>query len=260
MDQLWTGWWVLWRTGACLSASPITSGRGIPVRVRLMVTLAVVWAMIPVAQRLPIPSMTSGWIEISLLTARETLIGLLLGFSSRFAIFAAQGAGHLISNEMGLQSAQIFSPGSGEPSSEPSVMLEFLAQLIMFGGGFYDRWLLAFAESFQLLPMVSIGTTDASGLLNWMGGMTAATLLLSVKLAMPVIAGGFLLNVALLLLGRALPQLPVFQDSFLFRAVIGLYLFGASLHLAALHLSARAQRLPGDLLDAAGLLRVIPGN
>jgi flagellar biosynthesis protein FliR len=139
-------------------------------------------------------------------------------------------------------------------------MLEFLAQLIMFGGGFYDRWLLAFAESFQLLPIVSTGMTDASGLLNWIGGMTAATLLLSVKLAMPVIAGGFLLNVALLLLGKALPQLPVFQDSFLFRAVIGLFLFGASLHLAALHLSARAQRLPGDLLDAAGLLRVIPGN
>jgi flagellar biosynthesis protein FliR len=108
--------------------------------------------------------------------------------------------------------------------------------------------------------MVSTGSVDASGLLNWIGGMTAATLLLSIKLAMPVIAGGFLLNVALLLLGRALPQLPVFQDSFLFRAVIGLFLFGASLHLAALHLSARAQRLPGDLLDAAGLLRMIPGN
>ena len=101
-------------------------------RVRLMVTVAVVWAMIPVAQRLPVPSMTSGWLEISLLTARETIIGLILGFSSRFAVFAAQGAGHLISNEMGLQSAQIFSPGSGEPSSEPSVMLEFLAHLPRF--------------------------------------------------------------------------------------------------------------------------------
>ena len=95
-------------------------------------------------------------------------------------------------------------------------------------------------------------------MLNWIGSMTAATLLLSVKLAMPVIAGGFLLNVALLLLGRALPQLPVFQDSFLFRAVIGLFLFGGSLHLAALHLGGRSQRLPGDLLDAAALLRSLP--
>jgi len=255
VDALWTGWWVLWRTGACLSASPLTSGRGIPVRVRLMVTLAVAWAMIPVAQRMPIPPMTSGWLEVSLLTARETLIGLVLGFSSRFAVFAAQGAGQLISNEMGLQSAQIFSPGSGEISNEPSVMLEFLAQAIMFGGGFYDRWLQAFAESYHLLPMVSAGATDGAGMLNWIGSMTAATLLLSVKLAMPVIAGGFLLNVALLLLGRALPQLPVFQDSFLFRAVIGLFLFGGSLHLAALHLGGRSQRLPGDLLDAAALLR-----
>ena len=106
-----------------------------------MVTLAVAWAMIPVAQRMAIPPMSSGWFEVSLLTARETMIGLILGFSSRFAVFAAQGAGQLISNEMGLQSAQIFSPGSGEISNEPSVMLEFLAQAIMFGGGFYDRTL-----------------------------------------------------------------------------------------------------------------------
>jgi flagellar biosynthetic protein FlhB len=77
---------------------------------------------------------------------------------------------------------------------------------------------------------------------------------------MPVVAGGgFLLNVALLLLGRALPQLPVFQDSFLFRAVIGLFLFGGSLHLAALHLGGRSQRLPGDLLDAAALLEIASG-
>jgi flagellar biosynthesis protein FliR len=225
-----------------------------------MVTLAVAWAMIPVAQRMAIPPMSSGWFEVSLLTARETVIGLILGFSSRFAVFAAQAAGQLISNEMGLQSAQIFSPGSGEISNEPSVMLEFLAQAIMFGGGFYDRWLQAFAESYHLLPMVSPGAVDGAGMLNWIGSMTSGTLLLSVKLAMPVIAGGFLLNVALLLLGRALPQLPVFQDSFLFRAVIGLFLFGGSLHLAALHLSGRSQRLPSDLLDAAALLRVIPVN
>jgi flagellar biosynthesis protein FliR len=93
VDQLWTGWWVLWRTGACLSASPLTSGRGIPTRVRLMVTLAVAWAMIPVAQRMAIPPMSSGWFEVSLLTARETMIGLILGFSSRFAVdFQRDGA------------------------------------------------------------------------------------------------------------------------------------------------------------------------
>lgn len=260
MEQLWTGWWVLWRTGACLSASPLTSGRGIPSRVRILVTLAVAWAMVPVASRLPVPPINTGWLEISMLTARETLVGLVLGYSARFAVFAAQGAGQMISNEMGLQSAQLFSPGSGEVSSEPSVMLEFLAQLVMFGGGFYDRWLEAFAESFRVLPLVPSIGTDASGLLNWIGTMTAGTLLLSIKLAMPVIAGGFLLNVALLLLGRALPQLPVFQDSFLFRAAAGLFLFGASLHLAALHLGARSHRLPGDLLDAAGLLRGLPAN
>jgi flagellar biosynthesis protein FliR len=72
---------------------------------------------------------------------------------------------------------------------------------------------------------------------------------------MPVIAGGFLLNVTLLLLGRALPQLPVFQDSFLFRSVVGLFLFGAGFHLFASHLNARAAAMPADLTSTVRVLR-----
>ena len=255
MEELWSWWWVLWRTGACLSVSPLIAGVRMPGRVRLMAVLVLAWAMVPVARAGGMPPMEGGWLEIALLTARETLVGLTLGFASRFIVFAAQVAGQLISSEMGLQSGQILSPGSGESSNEAGIILEFLAVLVVFGLQLHQAWFLAFADTYRLLPINGTASVSDQGFLILFGRLASECLGLSVRLAMPVIAGGFLLNVTLLLLGRALPQLPVFQDSFLFRSVVGLFLFGAGFHLFASHLNARAAAMPGDLTATVRVLR-----
>lgn len=255
MEELWSWWWVLWRTGACLSVSPLIAGVRMPSRVRLMAVVVLAWAMVPVARTGGMPPMEGGWLEISLLTARETLVGLTLGFSSRFIVFAAQAAGQLISSEMGLQSAQILSPGTGETSNEAGIILEFLAVLMLFGLHLHQAWFLAFADTYRILPITGAASVSDQGFLMLFGSLVSDCLGLAVRLAMPVIAGGFLLNVTLLLLGRALPQLPVFQDSFLFRSVVGLFLFGAGFHLFASHLNARAAAMPADLTSTVRVLR-----
>lgn len=258
MEELWSWWWVLWRAAGCLTVAPLIGGIRMPGRVRLMAILVLSWAMVPVAGTGGIPPMGGGWLELSLLTARETLVGLVLGFSSRFLVFAAQSAGHWISSEMGLQAGQILSPGSGESSNEAGILLEFLALLVLFGFQLHHAWFRAFAETYRVLPIVAPTSISDEGLLALFMRLSTESLGLSVRLAMPVIAGGFLLNVTLLLLGRALPQLPVFQDSFMFRAVVGLFLFGASLHLFASHLNSRGTAMPGDLVSAARVMRATP--
>jgi flagellar biosynthetic protein FliR len=257
MDDLWSWWWVLWRSAACLSVAPLIGGIRMPGRVRLMAILVLSWAMVPVARSGGIPPMMGGWLEIFLLTVRETLVGLTLGFASRFVVFAAQMAGQWVSSEMGLQSGQILSPGSGESSNEASIALEFLAILVLFTFQLHHAWIRAFAETYRVLPITGDFGIANDGLLLLFTGLAGDCLGLSVRLAMPVMAGGFLLTVTLLLLGRALPQLPVFQDSFLFRAVVGLFLFGASLHLMASHLNSRAVTMPEDLISTARVLRAV---
>lgn len=220
-----------------------------------MATLVLAWAMISVVRPDEVPPMNIGWLEIVFVTIRETLVGLLLGFTSRFIIFSTQMAGQWISAEMGLQSGQMLSPGTGETSNETGVVLEFLAMLVLFTFQLHHGWLKAFAETYRILPIVASSSSGNEGLLILFGKLVSGGFVVSVKLAMPVIAGGFLLNVTLLLLGRALPQLPVFQDSFLFRAVVGLFLFGASLHLIASHLNSRAERIPDDVTATVRMLR-----
>lgn len=244
MQEVWTWWWVLWRTSAWLSVLPLFSASSIPVRIRLVVALALSWALVPGIQPGDVPPGSIGWLELVGRVIRETGIGLALGYSCRFLVFAAQLAGHLVATEMGLQAGQVFTPATGESSTPPGVLLEFLALLLVFALDIHHQWITAFVQGFHGLPVAAPMDLPGQPLLEFFLGAVHDFFHLAVQLAIPVIAAGFLMNVALLLLARALPQLPVFSESFAYRIIIGLFLFGASLHVAAAHLMNAAGRTP----------------
>ena len=248
MQEVWTWWWVVWRTSAWLSVLPVFSASSVPVRIRLIVALALSWALVPGIQPGDVPPGSIGWLEIVGRVIRETGIGLVLGYSCRFLVFAAQLAGYLIATEMGLQSGQMFAPASGESSTSPGVLLEFLALLLVFALDIHHQWITAFVQGFHWLPIAAPMGLPGQPLLDYFLAAVHEFLHLAVRLAMPVIAAGFLMNAALLLLARALPQLPVFSESFAYRIIIGLFLFGASLNVAAAHLMNAAGRTPFRLL------------
>jgi flagellar biosynthetic protein FliR len=73
-------------------------------------------------------------------------------------------------------------------------------------------------------------------------------------MAAPMIATSFLLNLIMAVLGRAVPQMNVFTESFAFRALAGLTVFGLTLNLMAQHIMNFLRRLPEDVLRVAQLL------
>jgi flagellar biosynthesis protein FliR len=56
------------------------------------------------------------------------------------------------------------------------------------------------------------------------------------------------------MLGRAVPQMNVFAESFGFRIVGGLIVFGFTLDLTAQHVTNYLERLPDDLLAVAQMM------
>jgi flagellar biosynthesis protein FliR len=67
-------------------------------------------------------------------------------------------------------------------------------------------------------------------------------------------AVSFLINVIFATLGRAVQQVNVFTESFAFRSLAGLAVFGLSLNLMAQHIANYLRRLPEDMLRVAQLL------
>ena len=72
--------------------------------------------------------------------------------------------------------------------------------------------------------------------------------------AAPLIAVSFIITLVFSMLGRAVPQMNVFTESFAFRSLAGLAVFGLTLHLMAQHIMNYLQRLPEDVLRVAQLI------
>ena len=83
---------------------------------------------------------------------------------------------------------------------------------------------------------------------------TGGIFVIAVQLAAPMIAVSFFITLVFSVLGRAVPQMNVFSESFAFRTFAGLTVFGLTLNLMAQHITNYLNRLPEDVLRVAQLL------
>jgi flagellar biosynthetic protein FliR len=67
-------------------------------------------------------------------------------------------------------------------------------------------------------------------------------------------AVSFIVTLVFSVLGRAVPQMNVFFESFTVRTLAGLSVFGLTLQLMSEHISNYLRRLPEDMLNVAQML------
>ena len=77
---------------------------------------------------------------------------------------------------------------------------------------------------------------------------------IALQLAAPVMAVSFIVSLVFSVLGRAVPQMNVFHESFTIRTLAGLSVFGVTLQLMAAHIDNYLRRLPEDVFSVAQLL------
>jgi len=114
--------------------------------------------------------------------------------------------------------------------------------------------LLGFERTYTVSP---IGGAHLSGeLFETVVKHTSTIFVIAVQISAPVIAVSFVILLVFSILSRAVPQMNVFSESFLFRIVGGLIVFGFTLQLAAQHVLNGLHRLPDDLLVVGQLLGI----
>ena len=183
---------------------------------------------------------------------QEVSVGLLLGFVARLIFFTVELSGNLIATEMGLNMAVVLDPVSGQSEQMPSTMLSLLATLVMLTLNLHHWMLLGFVRTYAVLPVGAAHLSAA--LFELLVARTGDIFLVALQIAAPVMAVSFVVTVVFALLGRAVPQMNVFSESFGFRIVAGLVVFGFTLQIAAQYVQNYLDRLPNDLLAVAHLL------
>jgi flagellar biosynthetic protein FliR len=186
------------------------------------------------------------------LMALEVAVGLVLGFVARLLFFATDLAGSIAAAEMGLNMASAFNPMTEKQVEAPGLMLYYLAGVLFLSLDLHHWLLVGFQRTYYLLPIGGIHLRES--FLKDMLGFTGNIFTLALQMAAPLVAISFLVSLVFAVLSRAVPQMNVFSESFAFRALVGLAIFGLTLHLMAEHIMNFLRRLPEDFLRVAQAL------
>ncbi len=217
---------VLVRMSGLLLSMPILGATTIPVQARIGFVAITSYIVFSVAKLPPVDTgIPMG--RFTFMLMGELAIGLTIGYASQLIFSAVQFAGQLIGFQIGFGIVNVLDPTT---NSEVSITSQFwnIVALLVFLAINGHHWLIAAAaKSFDLIPV--LGFTPHAGLVDLITTLTADVFVLAIKLAAPVMATMLLLNVALGLIARTVPQMNVFIVGFPVQIALGLFMIGVGL-------------------------------
>jgi flagellar biosynthesis protein FliR len=238
------------RAGAFLTILPIFTMLNVPVQMRIVLAALLAVLVAPTLPPFPITGLSLfGWVG---LIVREIGCGLLIGFVTRMVFFASDFAGQLISNEMGLSLASVFDPVNARPTQAPGMVMMLLTSVMMMSLDMHHWLLTGFRHTYTLVPIGGAGLSEA--LFTNILDHTSRVFVVGLQIAGPLIAASFLALILLGFLGRLVPQMNVFAESFTVRIGCGLLVFALTLQITAQHILNGLHRLPQDMMRVAQFL------
>ncbi|HHN73651.1 MAG TPA: type III secretion protein [Acidobacteria bacterium] len=236
------------RALAFVSIAPLVGGTAVPARVRVAFAVMLVLLLAPVV---PAPDPSVGLVRLVL---TESLVGFMLGFAGRMVIDAALYAGGVASYSSGLAIANQLDPITQLNLPMLGVLYRLLGILTFLAIGGHRQFVAVLARSYTLLP---VGTANLEG--PWVASavsLTGRMIVLGVRLAAPVIVSGLLVDTALMLVARAVPQMHILVVGAPIRLGFGLLAVGLSLQIL---LPLIVESIDGSMTDAGALLRALGG-
>jgi len=194
------------RTVAFVVILPFWGWRGLPGVIRLYFAFVLAVALLFSWQGQITPP--GHGLALLLLLGKEVLTGLILGFLVYLFLAAFLMAGQFMDHQAGLMMAGTFDPLFGGQVTMLGQLFYFLAVVFYFSINGHHLLFLSFRESFTVIPLT--GPFVAAPVI-WQYIKTCSTMfLLAFQIAAPVIIVLWLLDIALGLLSKAVPQIHVF--------------------------------------------------
>lgn len=242
------------RISGFLMAAPFFGQTSFPVRTRVLLAALLAYAFGGLLAQSPLPPHATTALGFTAAAIVEALTGLLLGFGAQFIFWAVQFAGEIMGFQMALGMAQVFNPVQGETSNPLGrfLTLTFLLIFIVIGG--HHDLLSALHLSFEVVPLGG-GHVEAGGplLMEWTGDFFAT----AVRLASPFMITIFLLDIALGIFTRVVPQADLFSLALPIKLLTGLLIFFFYFQFLMPLIPRLSEQVVNQVLD---LLQAIQGG
>ncbi len=229
------------RVSGMVIFAPFFSSTALPVRAKVVFVLAVAWLLAPLVATLPNARADVNFTAILDELAVGLVYGLTLALLNEMLLFAGQIAGVQFSFSL----VNLMDPSSSIETPLLGNLFQLMGTLVLITAGL-DRILLAsLFRSFRAVPLGSYALAPTAGLalVRAAGGVFVA----AVELAAPILAATMLVEIAIALMGKLSPQLPVMSLTVPVKTLAGFVVLAGSLALWPRFIEARFS----SLLDLA---------
>lgn len=214
------------RVGTALMFMPGFSATYVSIRFRLTLALAIAFVVFPVlAARLPVPPAALS--DMVLMFTGEILVGGFFGLLLRIFISALQTAGTIAALASSMANALTQDPVAEQQSSTISGFLLTLGVVMIFVTDTHHLMLRALLESYMMFePGARLPFGDFA---DTMARSVTESFSLGLQLSAPFVVIGLTYYIGLGLLGRLMPQLPVFFFGLPLQISLQLFVFTITL-------------------------------
>lgn len=219
---------VFFRLAGMMLFAPLFGSSRIPRRVRALLVLGLAMGITPGLSPATLPKST--W-ELATAIGGEMAFGLAMGMALSLVFVAAQWAGEMIGQQMGLNLSEVFDPqfgASGSVLGELYFMLTLVVFLLIDG---HHAMLLGVRASFEALPLLSVEVDR--GVFDTVVGLLGGATVLAIRLAAPMLVTMLIVDLVLGLIGKTMPQMNVMSAGLTLRAVVGMIIVIVGLSLTS---------------------------
>lgn len=230
------------RMGGMLLTNPIFSRKNVPMRVKVGLVLALSLLLAPNLDGNAVAAFSGLQMVSSML--KEVVFGVSLGLVFYLFFYMLYVAGDVMDTVFGFSMSKIFDPSTGVQASLTGSLLTVMFTLYFFATGSHLIMIKLFSYSYEMIP-VGVYTMDLSKMSHFFIGIFSSAFLLAIKLSLPFVAAEMIVEVAMGVLMKLVPQIHVFVINIQCKILVALLL----MYLFAQPIGDFIDRYIGTMID-----------
>ncbi|MEM8816990.1 MAG: flagellar biosynthetic protein FliR [Pseudomonadota bacterium] len=233
ISSLATYIWPFVRIGAFVMVMPVIGSSFVPVRVRLLLAIALTIVIAPVIPHTATADVLSAAGLVTVI--QEIAIGATMGFLVQLVFDAIALGGQVIGMSMGLGFAVFLDRARGVNMPVLGQLFMMLGMLIFLSLDGHIALISLLAVSFSAMPMSQAGLTSV--LLGEVLIFTGQLFVFAMKISLPAITAILIVNLAFGVMSRAAPTLNLFAIGFPVTMLLGFVVIFLSMDVLTMNVT-----------------------
>jgi flagellar biosynthetic protein FliR len=210
------------RIGGCMMVLPGFSSARIPGQIRLFLSVAISMAILPVIWDVVYPKVSGTQQAYITLIVAESLIGIMYGLIARFYVAGLQFAGAVLTMSIGFNAPGGMDILEDTQENQLTNLISFAGLMMLFMMDFHHIVFRALIDSYNVMPLG--GPTNVQKMLITLTDTLVSSTLIMLRLSSPFLLYGLMFNLAIGMINKLAPQIPVYFISTPYLLMGGLFM------------------------------------